>query len=269
MTVGPPRRHRPQSSKALSRNRAQVWRGKGARVGCKGHLGPKKSPAARRARNANAQCCHHTATGRRCRSARSSPESCLCPRHRATEQKLASAEPDDITPEFTDLKSPCKPSRAFTPRSPNFTSSSPRTASRRGALPCWPTSPACFAARSPSPKRTRQNRSLASESSHCLCLLVKLKFWFNTAPLPPCFYERVRTQLKTVELSFALALKNERRERHTRRSLRNCGSGTKGRVPVSYERVAQNSIFVNNDYCVVLGSNVVRGASGPKFAVWG
>jgi len=63
-----------------------------------------KSPVARRARNSNAQCCHHTATGRRCRATRSSSESCLCPRHRATEQKLLSAESADITPEFTDLE---------------------------------------------------------------------------------------------------------------------------------------------------------------------
>ncbi len=63
-----------------------------------------KSPVARRARNSNAQCCHHTATGRRCRSTRSSSDSCLCPRHRAIEQKLLSAEPDDLTPEFTDLE---------------------------------------------------------------------------------------------------------------------------------------------------------------------
>jgi len=63
-----------------------------------------KSPVARRARNSSAQCCHHTATGRRCRSARSSSESCLCPRHRAIEQKLLSAESDDLTPEFTDLE---------------------------------------------------------------------------------------------------------------------------------------------------------------------
>ena len=63
-----------------------------------------KSPVAGRARNSSAQCCHHTATGRRCRSARSSSESCLCPRHRAVEQKLLSAESDDLTPEFTDLE---------------------------------------------------------------------------------------------------------------------------------------------------------------------
>jgi len=63
-----------------------------------------KSPVARRARNSSAQCCHHSATGRRCRSARSSSESCLCPRHRAIEQKLLSAEPDDLTPEFSDLE---------------------------------------------------------------------------------------------------------------------------------------------------------------------
>jgi len=63
-----------------------------------------KRPVARRARNSSAQCCHHTATGRRCRSICSTSDSCLCPRHRTIEQKLLSAEPDDLTPEFTDLE---------------------------------------------------------------------------------------------------------------------------------------------------------------------
>jgi len=35
-------------------------------------------------------------------------------------------------------------------------------------------------------------------------------------------------------------------------------------VRVSYDRVAQNSIFVNNDYRMVLVSNVVRGNFTPR-----
>ena len=51
------------------------------------------------------QCCHLSQTGRRCRSARSSPTSSLCTRHRAMEQTARSA---DLAPELalrlTDIR---------------------------------------------------------------------------------------------------------------------------------------------------------------------
>lgn len=43
------------------------------------------------------QCCRLSPTGRRCRAARSSPASCLCPRHRTMEQNARSA---DLSPDL-------------------------------------------------------------------------------------------------------------------------------------------------------------------------
>jgi hypothetical protein len=65
-----------------------------------------KTPSRKLARSLSAnQCCHLSPTGRRCRSARSSPTSCLCPRHRTMEQ---TARPADLVPELaarlTDIR---------------------------------------------------------------------------------------------------------------------------------------------------------------------
>ena len=168
--------------------------------------------------------------------------------------------PTTSLPNSPILRTPCKPSMAFTILSPNSTFSSSRTASLLAALPSWPTSPASSSARSQTPKRMRQSRSLARKSSHCLCLLVKLKFWFKAAPLPPCFYERVRTQLKTVELSFALALKPERRERGGRQNVASLCLGEGGGVRASYENIAQRQD--TRKYILLDGTEFERGGNG-------
>ena len=51
------------------------------------------------------QCCHLSPTGRRCRAARSSPTSCLCPRHRSMEQSARSADlSPDLAARLTDIR---------------------------------------------------------------------------------------------------------------------------------------------------------------------
>jgi hypothetical protein len=51
------------------------------------------------------QCCHLSPTGRRCRAARSSPNSCLCPRHRTMEQTARSADlSPDLAARLTDIR---------------------------------------------------------------------------------------------------------------------------------------------------------------------
>jgi hypothetical protein len=51
------------------------------------------------------QCCHLSPTGRRCRAARSSPTSCLCPRHRNMEQSARSADlSPDLAARLTDIR---------------------------------------------------------------------------------------------------------------------------------------------------------------------
>jgi hypothetical protein len=51
------------------------------------------------------QCCHLSPTGRRCRSARSSPDSCLCPRHRTMEQTARSADlSPDLVARLSDIR---------------------------------------------------------------------------------------------------------------------------------------------------------------------